>query len=368
MSTIDNEIESLSDELVVNCAVTHDTEDDPGKVGASCDDERDDTAIHTNNDGNRSRENDVAMNEGDDHPDDKSDASDKQDDADQRGHTSENNEKEASIENGKTNLTHLPIDVLRLVIGFAGIRHTFGSWGLRPHMSLTVTNRYFYSMRRHLYLRLNKRYSLKYYEDQQFRSYVHSRLENPSTQLSLDLSKCYKITDVSALSGVHALNLRECYKITDVSALSGVHTLDLRECSNITDVSALGGVHTLNLSYCHYITDVSALGGVRTLTLSECRNITDVSALGGVHTLDLRFCRNITDVSALGGVHTLDLRGCRNITDVSALGGVHTLYLSDCRNITDVSALGGVHTLYLRGCDNITDVSALGGGPYSYFE
>ena len=49
MSTIDNEIESLSDELVVNCIVTHDTEDSHGKVGASCDDERDDTAIRTNN-------------------------------------------------------------------------------------------------------------------------------------------------------------------------------------------------------------------------------------------------------------------------------------------------------------------------------
>ena len=206
-------------------------------------------------------------------------------------------------------LGDLPVEVLGLVFDFARVRTQNEKHNPRslsqPHMSLTATNKHFYDVRRHLYLRLNRKYSLKYYQDEEFRAHVHSRLENPSKQLSLNLSKCNNITDVSALGGVH--------------------TLDLSGCWNITDVSALGGVHTLNLSRCWKIADVSALGGVHTLDLSECSNITDVSALGGVHTLNLSDCHNITDVSALGGVHTLTLSGCSKIADVSALGGVHTL-------------------------------------------
>ena len=259
-------VESLNDQFVVNCTVRDDTENGHRKVSASNDDEeRDDTGNHKSD---NSRENDTAINEIDGYqPGDKSDASHSKDGADQRGHTSEHNEKETSIENGTTNLTHLPVDVLDLVIDFAEeriLKNSFASgsankYQSRPHMSLTTTNRYFYNLRRHLYWKLTKTYSLKYYEDEKFRANVHSRVENPSIQLSVDLSECSNITDVSALGGVHTLNLSWCSKITDVSALGGVHTLDLRGCSNITDVSALGGVHTLDLTYCSKITDVSAL-------------------------------------------------------------------------------------------------------------
>lgn len=61
MSTMDNEVRILRGEFVVNWTVTHDTENGHGKVCASCDDERDDAAIHTSNHGNHSRENDIAM-------------------------------------------------------------------------------------------------------------------------------------------------------------------------------------------------------------------------------------------------------------------------------------------------------------------
>jgi len=110
-------------------------------------------------------------------------------------------------------------------------------------------------------------------------------------------------------------------------------SLNLSGCRNVVDVSALGGVHTLNLSGCN-ISDVRALGGVNTLTLCGCDNVVDVSALGRVHNLSLGDC-NVTDVNALGSVHTLNLSGCRNVVDVSALGGVHSLVLVCCVNVSD---------------------------------
>ena len=172
--------------------------------------------------------------------------------------------------------------------------------------SLCDTCRSFATLKKYINYKLNKQYSLMYYDYILFRNIVLNKIFNPIKQLHL--------------------NLNGCKNITDVSTLGNVHTLDLSYCE-ITDVSALGNVHTLNLRYCENITDVSALGNVHTLILSECENITDVSALGHVHTLNLWRCYKITDVSALGNVHTLILWKCINITDVSALGNVYTLIL-----------------------------------------
>ena len=112
------------------------------------------------------------------------------------------------------------------------------------------------------YWRLTKDCSKRYQKSKSFRLAVKRRVKDTSTQLSLNLSWCDDITDVSALGGIHTLHLSRCSNVTDVSALGGVHTLDLSRCDNIKDVSALGGVHTLNLSGCSKITDVSALRGV----------------------------------------------------------------------------------------------------------
>ena len=179
--------------------------------------------------------------------------------------------------------------------------------------------------KKYITYKLNRDYSLMYYNDILFRQRVLNKIFNPYKQLHLDLSDC-NITDVSALNNVHTLNLRNCYKITDVSALGNVHTLDLFRCYKITDVSALGNVYDLDLTYCGDITDVSALGKVNTLDLSNCKQITDVSALGNVHILDLRECNQLTDVSA-SNVHTLDLRECNQLTDVTALRNVNKLIL-----------------------------------------
>jgi hypothetical protein len=207
------------------------------------------------------------------------------------------NEGESPSEQKKTQFSDLNVDCLRIIIGF------LSNNGMK---SIFDVNKLIHDMKRiFYYYRLNLESSKRYYIDPEFRDLIKSKVCDISKQISVNLSGCDEITDVSALGGVHTLDLFSCLNIIDVSALGGVHTLWLSGCSNITDVSALGGVHTLDLSYCSQITDVSALGGVHTLWLSRCSNITDVSALGGVHTLDLSYCSQITDVSMLGGVHTL---------------------------------------------------------------
>jgi len=167
-------------------------------------------------------------------------------------------------EKRKIQITDLPVDIFILISLFVSVNKLTSTcrdlfFGVKPHL--------------YLYWRLNTTHSLKYYEDEAFRALVHSRIENISLQLSLNLSGCYGITDVSALGGVHTLDLSNCHGITDVSDLCEVHTLILRYCYGITDVRALGGVHTLDLSGCRGITDVRALSGVHTLIFERFRNL-----------------------------------------------------------------------------------------------
>ena len=96
------------------------------------------------------------------------------------------------------------------------------------------------SWRRELqYWKLNQHNSIKYHNNREFRQTIEQIVSDTSTQISLDLSRCENITDVSALGNVHTLDLSHCENITDVSALGNVHELDLSYCDKIIDGSAL---------------------------------------------------------------------------------------------------------------------------------
>ena len=49
------------------------------------------------------------------------------------------------------------------------------------------------------YLKLNRSKSIEYWKSIEFRAYIISRVFNPKKQISLDLTQCYRLTDVSSL-------------------------------------------------------------------------------------------------------------------------------------------------------------------------
>jgi hypothetical protein len=180
---------------------------------------------------------------------------------------------------------------------------------------LTDTCRLLLKSKKYINYKLNKFYSLMYYNDETFRARILNKIYNPRKQLYINLENHYFISDVSVLDNVHTLNLSHCVNITDVSPLINVHNLNLRFCKNIINYSILGKgtIHTLNLSYTNVLNeDIKSLGTLNTLILSGCSNITDVSPLINVRILDLSFCRNIIDFTVLrnGSIHTLDLSYC----------------------------------------------------------
>ena len=58
------------------------------------------------------------------------------------------------------------------------------------------TCRSFATLKKYINYKLNKEYSLMYYDNVLFRNKVLSKIFNPLKQLNLDLSYCNKITDV----------------------------------------------------------------------------------------------------------------------------------------------------------------------------
>ena len=86
-------------------------------------------------------------------------------------------EDEVCVEKRKTDLKDLPLDVLRLIFAFSE-----ATYSLRGHhvngmlcsdlvgYTLTGTNRHFHSMRRHMYWKLNRQYSVKYNDNEDFRT------------------------------------------------------------------------------------------------------------------------------------------------------------------------------------------------------
>ena len=80
-----------------------------------------------------------------------------------------------------------------------------------------------------------------------------------------------------------------CCRMSDVSALAGIHTLYMCDCANVTNVDALAGIHTLNMCGCTGVTDVGALVGAKSLVVNESQ----LSSLRGVDTLQRAGCRVI---------------------------------------------------------------------------
>ena len=92
---------------------------------------------------------------------------------------------------------------------------------------LSISNYIYTNSKCFRYLKLNHQSSQLFYNnDITLCSRIQS-LINSNRQLSLNLSCCAGVTDVSALSNVHTLVLSGCSGVTDVSALSNVHTLNL---------------------------------------------------------------------------------------------------------------------------------------------
>jgi hypothetical protein len=85
------------------------------------------------------------------------------------------------------------IDLFRIICEYTDVK------------SLCDTFVLFATLKKYINYKLNKKYSLMYYDDISFRNIILNKIFNPYNQLHLDFSNCLKITDVITFENVHTL-------------------------------------------------------------------------------------------------------------------------------------------------------------------
>ncbi|CCD11936.1 unnamed protein product [Trypanosoma congolense IL3000] len=175
--------------------------------------------------------------------------------------------------------------------------------------------------------------------------------------LTLDLSYCIRLTDVSALSALptlRELDIDGCRSITvGLDSLGGLPQFCMAKCAStrITDacVRIIGkskSLTVLSLPHCGYLSDITPLASITTL-----------------ETLELRGCSWITkglgSLSALPVLCTLDLSSSHindeQFRELSLSKSIKALKLCDCEELTDItpiSQMGSLERLYLWNCRN----------------
>jgi hypothetical protein len=93
------------------------------------------------------------------------------------------------------------------------------------------------------YWSLNEEYSLKYYNDIDYKTRLDLLLNDAKAQLSLNLTGYREVTTVNDIGNAHTLYLWNCGSLTNINAQRTVHILFLSMCKGISDVSALSLLH-----------------------------------------------------------------------------------------------------------------------------
>ncbi len=217
---------------------------------------------------------------------------------------------------------------------------------------LNTSKKLFFIRRKTIIYHLTRKYSIKYCEDENFRSQLLEKVENPFKQIIIKLkySDIKSHEDLFERFPVHVICLYfeesdSNISLRDVKEFNLIQTPD-----NINTFSDINQCEKANLFYCQGITDISLLKDCKELTLDRCVKITDFSCLGKQKSLSIMYNAHLTNVMNFSSIRTLVLRDCRNLKDVSPLHGVHDLSLIECPHVSDISSLGGHHRFQVSDC------------------
>ncbi len=205
--------------------------------------------------------------------------------------------------------------------------------------------------RKTVYYPLNFEYSLRYFNDEDFRETLLAQTSDPSKQIMLHFYFPNQKQRNSLLSAFFSLAVSELRFHRIICKFKITHTAHLQRLQHISVMERL----SLGAS----ITAFPALPRLRDLCLAQGERITDVSQLRHLHILTLCDCPQLSDITPLRDIPDLQLIACPDVTDFSCLGGQVKLHIGHCEGLTEVSNLSSVKHLSLESCDNLHDVRAL---------
>lgn len=255
--------------------------------------------------------------------------------------------------------TNITILLNRLPSSIFSIIETYCSFKDIKNL-LNTNKRAFASLKlESFYFQFNKKFSLKYLEDAEFRQHVHKRIVNPQRQIGLELTSLpSNISDESLFPAnrvilrkqfssslppfrqVYDLLLTYCSNIERLQDFPKLEKLRLISCPKLTALDVFPFLQEVHVINCPLIADVSSLSHVPIIHLNDCTDLKDISCLGKsqVHVI-LSFCMKLKDVSSLAQVKKVEIYNCAQLEDVSPLSTVYDLTIADCPSVKNISLL-----------------------------
>jgi hypothetical protein len=248
--------------------------------------------------------------------------------------------------------------------------------------------------------RLTQYFSWKfYYNEEDFRTNLLSRIKFPERQLSLNLSTnviytnpktissrspmfsegrcCESIEGISSLSTNHleyVVSFASLKNLTSVSLewnnfresdefpylFGNIQYLKLRNHSSLHSVATLSHIPHVALIGCSNLRDITPLKKCLSLHFEDCFELRDIFCLSGFYQKKLTFinCRSISSVNHLCDVRELRFINCYSVSNVSLLGNVYSLTIKDC-SVDDISNLTANRYLSIDHCNSISNFSSL---------
>lgn len=191
------------------------------------------------------------------------------------------------------------------------------------------------------YLALNNQKSILYYESDDFRKIINSKIINPNNQLSLNLRKYnFDNNNINDIFNIHKLDLYfSNINNNNLNYFRSIKKLNLTGCMCIYDLAPLKMIQEINLSYCYYIKDLSPLKKAIKVILSECKILENISDLKDVKIIFLSNCPKITDFTPLKNANILYITNCQGKFDAKDLYTVDQLYIHCCYNVNNIHKL-----------------------------
>jgi hypothetical protein len=211
-----------------------------------------------------------------------------------------------------------------------------------------------------IYFSLNRCYSLKYWEDESFRSDIAGRLLTSGRQVSLDLSfVTHELFFSFPVPDVHKVTIQKLC-ISDLSPFQNNFDLRIDGFPMLASAQHLQKIEKLKLINLPHLTAIEYFPYLQEIYLVNCPEITDLTTVAHVPLIYLDYCNRLTDMNMCGENQILvSISHCSSLVDMKGLGKVKKLELYYCDGIIDVSPLSNVFNLSIVNCDNVNDYSSL---------
>eukprot|EP01040_Poterioochromonas_malhamensis_P011422 gene11422-12453_t len=219
---------------------------------------------------------------------------------------------------------------------------------------------------------LNQAYSHQYCINEEFRKFIHSKIENPMIQIRLQLHGNYFSRIPQSPNSVFQFADEDNEEDTPASMKSiedkvkGKIQLFLTSSSpdissNALDTRIFNDLTVNYLELTDFPSNINKFPYILHLKLvnSNNNNLKRLKNIKSLQTIQLYSLNNFKDCSNFTHLSEVKISHCPQLINTSGLENIPYLHLEFCSRLADISKLGNHEELILRSCSQVFDLRSL---------